>query len=71
MALAVVSPVAGCVMVTVTVRMPQTSVTVQISRAEQASSVATVATVFCRNGSVMVEEIAMMLQTNKVMYFTD
>ena len=70
-ALAAVSAVAGCVMVTVTARMPRTSVTVQICRAEQTSSVAIMATVFCRNGSVMVEEIVMMLQTNKVMYLID
>ena len=65
-ALAVVSAVAGCAMVTVTVRTPQTSVTVQMFRAELTGSVATMATAFCRNGSVMVEEIVMMLQTNKV-----
>lgn len=64
--LAVVSAVAGCAMVTVTVRTPQTSVTVQMFRAELTGSVATMATVFCRNGSVMVVEIVMMLQTNKV-----
>lgn len=65
-ALAVVSAVAGCAMVTVTVRTPQTSVTVQMFRVELTGSVATMATVFCRNGSVMVGEIVMMLQTNKV-----
>jgi len=58
-------------MVTVTAKMPQTSVTVQICRAEQTSSVAKMAIVFCGNGSVMVEETVKTLRTNKVMYFID
>lgn len=44
--LVAVSAVAGCVMGTVTARMPQTSVTVQICRVEQTSSAATMVTVF-------------------------